>query len=122
TAGGVHVMDLTLSKTLDLPVLEYEPPDESSDDPDSGKSAEYDFPYSTGWVATAYDPMLGGINTSGDPRTTATSTRWSYNRTIAVDPKVIPYGSVVAIKAPSMPKYNGMYLAEDTGGAIKGKR
>ena len=122
TAGGVHVMDLTLSKTLDLPVLEYEPPDESSDDPDSGKSAEYDFPYSTGWVATAYDPMLGGINTSGDPRTTATSTRWAYNRTIAVDPKVIPYGSVVAIKVPSMPKYNGMYLAEDTGGAIKGKR
>lgn len=122
TAGGVHVMDLTLSKTLDLPVLEYEPPDESSDDADSGKSAEYDFPYSTGWVATAYDPMLGGINTSGDPRTTATSTRWAYNRTIAVDPKVIPYGSVVAIKVPSMPKYNGMYLAEDTGGAIKGKR
>ncbi|WP_342537364.1 NlpC/P60 family protein [Sporosarcina sp. FSL K6-3508] len=121
SAGGVHVMDLTLSKTLDLPVLEYEPPNEETDS-DSGSSAEYDVAYTKGWIATAYDPMLGGINTSGDPRTTATSTRWAYNRTIAVDPKVIPHGSVVAIKVPSMPKYNGMYLAEDSGGAIKGKR
>lgn len=119
--SGSHVMDLSLSKTLDLPVLEYEAPDEETGS-DIGKTAEYDVPYSTGWIATAYDPMLGGINTSGDPRTTATSTRWAYNRTIAVDPKVIPHGSVVAIRVPSMTQYNGLYLAEDSGGAIKGKR
>lgn len=123
SGGGVHTMDLTLSKTLDLPVLEYEPPDDAAGEgSDTGASAEYEVPYTSGWIATAYDPMLGGINTSGDPRTTATSTRWAYNRTIAVDPKVIPYGSVVAIKVPSLPKYNGLYIAEDTGGAIKGKR
>ena len=121
SSGRVHTMTLTLSKTLDLPALEYEPPNEDMGT-DSGRTAEYDVPYTTGWVATAYDPMLGGINTSGDPRTTASSTRWSYNRTIAVDPKTIPHGSVVAIKVPSMPKYNGLYLAEDSGGAIKGKR
>lgn len=37
------------------------------------------------------------------------------NRTIAVDPKVIPYGSLI--------KYNGVtYVAEDTGGMIKGNK
>lgn len=38
-------------------------------------------------------------------------------RTIAVDPKVIPYGSVVYI-----PEYKALFKAEDTGSAIKGKR
>ena len=38
-------------------------------------------------------------------------------RTIAVDPKVIPYGSVVYI-----PEYKALFRAEDTGSAIKGKR
>lgn len=123
--NGVHTMDLTLSKTLDLPVLEYEVPDEGDgglSGDGSGKSLAESATYTKGWVGTAYDPMLGGINTSGNPRTTATSTLWAYNRTIAVDPKVIPYGSVVAIKVPSMSQYDGIYLAEDTGGAIKGKR
>lgn len=37
------------------------------------------------------------------------------NRTIAVDPRVIPYGSLV--------QYNGVtYVAEDTGGMIKGNK
>ena len=37
------------------------------------------------------------------------------NRTIAVDPRIIPLGSKVEI--------NGrIYIAEDTGGAIKGNR
>lgn len=46
---------------------------------------------------------------------TATGTKATAGRTIAVDPKVIPLGSKVVI--------NGFeYTAEDTGGAIKGNR
>lgn len=44
---------------------------------------------------------------------TATGTKATANRTIAVDKTVIPYGTTVVI--------NGIeYVAEDTGGAIKG--
>lgn len=47
--------------------------------------------------------------------TTATGTAPKAGRTIAVDPDTIPLGSVV--------KINGQeYVAEDTGGAIKGNR
>lgn len=45
---------------------------------------------------------------------TATGTRPTAGRTVAVDPNVIPLGSVVMI--------NGVgYIAEDTGNAVKGK-
>ena len=51
----------------------------------------------------------------GTPDTTATMTTPTAGRTIAVDPSVIPYGSEVQI--------NGhVYIAEDCGSAIKGKR
>ena len=68
--------------------------------------------------ATAYSDqepleMGGGV-------TTASGTRVTEGRTIAVDPKVIPLGSKVKITVPNMPQYNGVYIAEDTGGAIKG--
>lgn len=54
---------------------------------------------------------------------TATGTSVSQGRTIAVDPNVIPLGSKVEIIFPSEYSYlNGIYIAEDTGGAIKGNK
>lgn len=47
---------------------------------------------------------------------TSTGTRPKENRTIAVDPNVIPYGSIVYIQG------YGYYIAEDCGGAIKENR
>lgn len=46
---------------------------------------------------------------------TATGTKATEGRTIAVDPSVIPYGSVVIINGNE-------YVAEDCGGAIDGNR
>lgn len=47
---------------------------------------------------------------------TATGKRASCGETIAVDPRIIPYGSVVKI-----PQMNKEVLAIDTGGAIKNR-
>lgn len=43
-------------------------------------------------------------------------------RAIAVDPRLVPLGSKVRLtfKDPEMKKYNGVYTACDTGGAIQG--
>lgn len=46
---------------------------------------------------------------------TSTGAKAKANHTIAVDPKVIPYGTVVLINGQS-------YIAEDCGGAIKGNK
>lgn len=46
---------------------------------------------------------------------TATGTIATEGRTVAVDPKVIPYGSTVVINGNE-------YVAEDTGGSIKGNK
>ena len=47
---------------------------------------------------------------------TATGTTATANHTIAVDPRVIPYGSTVYIEGL------GTFVAEDCGGGIKGNR
>lgn len=55
------------------------------------------------------------ICNDGDATETATRTTPTVGRTIAVAPDVIPYGTEVIINGHT-------YIAEDTGGAIKGKR
>jgi 3D (Asp-Asp-Asp) domain-containing protein len=49
---------------------------------------------------------------------------WKTARVIAVDPKVIPLGSIVFIQFIDEDyfNYNGVYIAEDTGSAIKGNK
>lgn len=51
---------------------------------------------------------------------TSTGTRATEGRTIAVDPKVIPYGSEVLLRYADGTEHT--YIAEDCGGAIKSKR
>ena len=60
------------------------------------------------------DPV--GLCSDGNPESTATGTRPTEGRTIAVDPKVIPLGSRVWIEGL------GWRIAEDTGGAIRGNK
>lgn len=55
------------------------------------------------------------ICNAGSPYITATGVKPKPYFTISVDPRVIPLGSIVIIDGTQ-------YLAEDTGGAIKGKR
>lgn len=55
------------------------------------------------------------ICNNGNASTTATGTKPTPGRTVAVDPKIIPYFSNVIINGNT-------YIAEDTGGHIKGNR
>lgn len=63
--------------------------------------------------ATAYCPCEEC--SEGYGTMTATGVTAKAGRTIAVDPKVIPYGTEVVIDGHT-------YIAEDTGGFIKGNR
>lgn len=64
--------------------------------------------------ASAYTLVEHGDKMGGSGLT-ATGTVPTANKTIAVDPSVIPYGSQI--------KYNGViYNAEDTGGVINGNK
>lgn len=62
-----------------------------------------------------YSPKELG-KTSPSQLRTSTGTTPKEGRTIAVDPKVIPYGSIVYIQD------YGYFIAEDCGGAIKQNR
>ena len=64
-------------------------------------------------TATAYCPCVKCCGKNDG--ITATGTKATAGRTIAVDPRVIPYGSKVIINGNT-------YIAEDCGGAIKSNR
>lgn len=74
------------------------------------------------YTVTAYDlKHLSGISRGGvDLR----GKNWRTIKAIAVDPKIIPLGSNVKIEFIDKyaQKYNGIYKAIDTGGAIKGRK
>lgn len=65
------------------------------------------------FTATAYCPCIQCCGKTNG--ITATGTKATAGRTIAVDPKVIPLGSKVMIDGKE-------YIAEDVGGAIKGNK
>ena len=68
------------------------------------------------FVVTAYCcENYPHICNNGDSTYTATGTLTTAGRTIAVDPAVIPFGTKVVINGKE-------YIAEDTGGHIKGNR
>jgi len=76
--------------------------------------------YSVGtFQVTAYSPYdnVSGMENDGNPNKTATGTK-PRPGTIAVDPKVIPYGSkIIIIYEDGTVEYG---IAEDCGGLIKG--
>lgn len=135
SADGTHTTSLTLTHNVSLPTENYSKPSEPSKEKKGGTTGNAQVTtatgkftttvanYTSGWEATAYNYRMGGINGSKSG-ITATSTKVDEPRTIAVDPKVIKYGSIVAIYTSdkNLRKYNGLYLAEDTGGAIRGKK
>lgn len=65
--------------------------------------------------STAY--TTAADETDGNDDSTSTGTVPNIGTTIAVDPTVIPYGSLVYI-----PALNGIFRAEDCGGAVKGNK
>lgn len=70
-------------------------------------------------VATAYTNYDPGMPGHG---ITASGAKTKEFHTIAVDPKIIPLGSWVYISIFKEAPNKGWFKAEDTGGAIKGKR
>ena len=91
-----------------------------------GSSSSSGSPYKVEtYIASAYGATA--LNLMGGPGwvptfKTSIGTRPVEGRTIATDPSIIPRHSLVKIECPSYPSVNGEYVAEDVGGAIKGKR
>ncbi len=69
-------------------------------------------------IATWYDGKAG-LNGTGTG-ITASGAKAVYGTTIAVDPKIIPFGSIIEVKFSTGKKH--FYIAQDTGGAIVGDR
>ncbi len=84
-----------------------------------------DEPFMQDFVATAYDlsyESCGKYPQHREYGITFSGKKAVKGRTVAVDPSIIPLGSLVYIKFP-MPyqQMTGWYTAEDTGSKIKGK-
>lgn len=69
--------------------------------------------------ATAYTPSP---SENGGSHLTAKGHKLEPYKYIAVDPKVIPYGTKVYIPEFKNSPYGGVFIADDCGGAIKGNR
>lgn len=69
--------------------------------------------------ATAYTPSP---SENGGGHLTARGHKLVPYKYIAVDPKVIPYGTKVYIPEFSNSPFGGIFIADDCGGAIKGNR
>lgn len=75
-----------------------------------------------GFIATAYGPPWGGIEGEG---TTATGVNLKDNEPayiVAVDPAIIPYHTKLKIWPNPFGNRDIVFSAEDTGGAIRGRR
>jgi 3D (Asp-Asp-Asp) domain-containing protein/uncharacterized membrane-anchored protein YhcB (DUF1043 family) len=79
------------------------------------KGQEYKLVYLGDYKLTHYCPGFHGEPCGTGDGLTATGTKVTAGRTIAVDPKVIPYGTKVYIEG------YGWRVAEDCGGGVKGK-
>jgi 3D (Asp-Asp-Asp) domain-containing protein len=73
------------------------------------------------FLSTAYGPPWGGIQGTGKTSTGVELRPARQLFIVAVDPRVIPYHSRLAIH-PNPFRRSGEFQAEDTGGAIKGQR
>ncbi|MMZ52633.1 Cell wall-binding protein YocH precursor [compost metagenome] len=71
-------------------------------------------------LATAY--TISKRQTGNLKGITRTGTKVKKKHTIAVDPDIIPLGSKVYVECEEYPEVDGYYIAEDTGGKIKGNR
>jgi 3D (Asp-Asp-Asp) domain-containing protein len=78
------------------------------------KGQEYKLVYLGDYKLTHYCPGFHGEPCGTGDGLTATGTNVTAGRTIAVDPKVIPYGTKVYIEG------YGWRVAEDCGGGVKG--
>ena len=78
------------------------------------KSDEYKLVYMGDFKLTHYCPGYHGAPCGTGDGITATGTKVAAGRTIAVDPKKIPYGPKVYIEG------YGWRVAEDCGGSVKG--
>lgn len=87
----------------------------SQDVPDSNKESFSGNEWQTMSVNASAYTMVENGDVMGGTGLTSTGTIPTVGRTIAVDPSVIPYGSLI--------KFNGItYTAEDTGGVIDGNK
>ena len=101
------------TKTAETEFAAYAPPGikRETKETDTTVSAPEKSYFETEATLTAYCPCEKC--SEGYGRNTATGKTAKANRTAAVDPKVIPYGTKIEIDGKT-------YVAEDCGGAVKG--